>query len=593
MINGAIDNFNGGYERMKKKSSVIAKLIIPVAVLGCIAIMIAGVSLYSMTAVQKESNQISGEGVRATICMDEINLAFANTQKLTLALCAEPSKDLYEYVASQLTEYQSNVDSYEKELLAMDHYFTADDIQLMNETFDLLTEAQGTTVELMQTAMAGDSAAAVAKANSVMTEWSDTIAVNMDTLISRNDELVKQNIQEQKDLYNQNMILSLILLAISFVAFVMVVVVIIKTVVKPLRKQTSELTEIIDEIKGGHGDLTKRVTVKSMDEIGQSSIGINHFIETLQNIMSNIISNSNVLDGVVGNVASSVAASSDNANDISAIMEELSATMEEVSATTNSVSENTTAAEGKVQKMADQTKVMSQYAQDMKKRATELEHTATENMNNTNEMIGEITTEMNQALENSKSVEKVAQLTADILNISSQTNLLALNASIEAARAGEAGKGFAVVADEIRQLADSSRETANNIQTINEQVIEAVQGLVVSSEKIVGYINENILPDYRAFVQGGQQYNDDATHIDNTMAEYASEAQDILATMMEMTEAIEGISRAVEESANGVTDAATNIDSLVQSMSTVNGQMEENSTVAKNLKEESAAFACV
>ena len=578
---------------MKKKSSVIANLIIPVAVLGCIAIMIAGVSLYSMTAVQKESNQISGEGVRATICMDEINLAFANTQKLTLALCAEPSKDLYEYVASQLTEYQSNVDSYEKELLAMDHYFTADDIQLMNETFDLLTEAQGTTVELMQTAMAGDSAAAVAKANSVMTEWSDTIAVNMDTLISRNDELVKQNIQEQKDLYNQNMILSLILLAISFVAFVMVVVVIIKTVVKPLRKQTSELTEIIDEIKGGHGDLTKRVTVKSMDEIGQSSIGINHFIETLQNIMSNIISNSNVLDGVVGNVASSVAASSDNANDISAIMEELSATMEEVSATTNSVSENTTAAEGKVQKMADQTKVMSQYAQDMKKRATELEHTATENMNNTNEMIGEITTEMNQALENSKSVEKVAQLTADILNISSQTNLLALNASIEAARAGEAGKGFAVVADEIRQLADSSRETANNIQTINEQVIEAVQGLVVSSEKIVGYINENILPDYRAFVQGGQQYNDDATHIDNTMAEYAGEAQDILATMMEMTEAIEGISREVEESANGVTDAATNIDSLVQSMSTVNGQMEENSTVAKNLKEESAAFACV
>ena len=578
---------------MKKKSSVIAKLIIPVAVLGCIAIMIAGVSLYSMTAVQKESNQISGEGVRATICMDEINLAFANTQKLTLALCAEPSKDLYEYVASQLTEYQSNVDSYEKELLAMDHYFTADDIQLMNETFDLLTEAQGTTVELMQTAMAGDSAAAVAKANSVMTEWSDTIAVNMDTLISRNDELVKQNIQEQKDLYNQNMILSLILLAISFVAFVMVVVVIIKTVVKLLRKQTSELTEIIDEIKGGRGDLTKRVTVKSMDEIGQSSIGINQFIETLQNIMSNIISNSNVLDGVVGNVASSVAASSDNANDISAIMEELSATREEVSATTNSVSENTTAAEGKVQKMADQTKVMSQYAQDMKKRATELEHTATENMNSTNEMIGEITTEMNQALENSKSVEKVAQLTADILSISSQTNLLALNASIEAARAGEAGKGFAVVADEIRQLADSSRETANNIQTINEQVIEAVQGLVVSSEKIVGYINENILPDYRAFVQGGQQYNDDATHIDNTMAEYASEAQDILATMMEMTEAIEGISRAVEESANGVTDAATNIDSLVQSMSTVNGQMEENSTVAKNLKEESAAFASV
>ena len=76
---------------MKKKSSIIIKLIVPVAILGCIAIAAAGEGLYSMTEIQEESVQISGNGVRATICMDEINLAFANTQKLTLALCAAPS----------------------------------------------------------------------------------------------------------------------------------------------------------------------------------------------------------------------------------------------------------------------------------------------------------------------------------------------------------------------------------------------------------------------------------------------------------------------------------------------------------------------
>lgn len=578
---------------MKKKSSIITKLIVPVAILGCIAIAAAGEGLYSMTAIQDESAQISGNGVRATICMDEINLAFANTQKLTLALCAEPSKDLYEYVASQLTEYQSDVASYEEELLAMDDYFTADDIQLMNDTFALITEAQGTTVELMQTAMGGDSAAAVSKANDVMQGWSTSIGDNMDALISRNDELVKENIQDQDDLYNRNLAISMVFIAIAVVAFGGVIVVVVKTVVKPLQKQTKELSAIIDEIEAGHGDLTRRVTVKSNDEIGKSGQGINHFIETLQNIMSKIITNSNVLDGVVGNVASSVASSSDSANDISAIMQELSATMEEVSATTNTVSQHTESAEQKVQAVADQTTVMTQYAQEMKVRATEMERKATENMNNTNDMIGEITNEMNVALENSKSVEKVEQLTDDILSISSQTNLLALNASIEAARAGEAGKGFAVVADEIRQLADSSRETANNIQTINEQVIEAVHGLVQASEKIITYINENILPDYQLFVQNGQQYNADATHIDATMAEYSENAQDILDNMKDITEAIEGISRAVEESANGVTDAAVNVDSLVQSMSTVNGQMEENSTVARNLKEESAAFTNV
>lgn len=578
---------------MKKKSSIITKLIVPVAILGCIAIAAAGEGLFSMTEIQEESKQISGNGVRATICMDEINLAFANTQKLTLALCAAPSQDLYEYVASQLTTYQTDVANYEEELLAMDDYFTADDIQLMNDTFALITEAQGTTVELMQTAMGGDSAAAVSKANDVMKGWSTSIGDAMDELISRNDELVKEKIQRQEDMYKRKVAVSVIFIAITVAAFAGVIVVVIRAVVKPLQKQTKELSTIIDEIEAGQGDLTRRVTVKSNDEIGQSSQGINHFIGTLQNIMSKIITNSNVLEGVVGNVASSVASSSDSANDISAIMQELSATMEEVSATTNTVSQHTESAEQKVQAVADQTIVMTQYAQKMKVRATEMERKAAENMNNTNAMIGEITDEMNVALENSKSVEKVEQLTDDILSISSQTNLLALNASIEAARAGEAGKGFAVVADEIRQLADSSRETANNIQTINEQVIQAVQGLVEASKKIITYINENILPDYQLFVQNGQQYNADATHIDTTMAEYSENAQDILDNMKDITEAIEGISRAVEESANGVTDAAVNVDSLVQSMSTVNGQMEENSTVARNLKEESAAFTNV
>lgn len=139
---------------------------------------------------------------------------------------------------------------------------------------------------------------------------------------------------------------------------------------------------------------------------------------------------------------------------------------------------------------------MSQYAKEMKKRATALEESAKSNMSNTNLIVTNITNEMQQALNKSNEVEKVSRLTEDILSISSQTNLLALNASIEAARAGEAGKGFAVVADEIRQLADSSRGTANNIQSINESVIDAVNELVASSEKIVGFINETILEDY-------------------------------------------------------------------------------------------------
>lgn len=577
----------------KRKSTVLIKLLGPVIALGLLTMITAVVGLQSMISVQKASKAVSGNGFRALICFDDIDKDFIQTQKYCLAVCGEPDNaDLYEYVVGQLKEFQSDVASYEEELLAMDDYFSDSDITTMNAVFSAMDNAQQETVELMTKAMSGDKDI-ISEANQVMQEWSTNIGDNLDTLIKSNDEVIKANVEKQEKIYNANRAIAFVLMGISVVLFIITVVVAVETIVKPLRRQNKQLSDIIDNINNGKGDLTMRVDVKSHDEIGQSAIGINHFIETLQNIMSKIIKSSNVLDGVVGKVAESVTSSSDSANDISAIMEELSATMEEVSATTGGVSSNTASAEEKVKYMAEQTKIISQYAQEMKGRAVTLEQTANDNKNSTSQVINDITGELNTALENSRSVEKVAQLTEDILSISSQTNLLALNASIEAARAGEAGKGFAVVADEIRQLADSSRETANNIQTINEQVIEAVNGLVKASERIISYINENILPDYEAFVQGGRQYSEDAVHIDDSMAEYEKSAQEILSTIIEITDAIEGINKAVEESANGVTDAAVNVDSLVQSMSEVHGNMEENSSVAKNLKDESANFVNV
>ena len=587
---------------MKKRGrfvSVKSKILLPVAILGLISVIIAFIGLSSVTTVQNKSKDISEKGLEATVLLDDLNLKFSDCQKLVLAYIGNPPmhpdimKSQYEVLAEKLVEFQDSVAKDQEKLLGMEGYFSPDELELMKATFDRMNQAEEETVQIVQTYAARNQIGALTMANTCMDDWRSNIADNLETLTMKNSEKVNIAIAQQSRMALKAQFLSIGLLAVALVVFIIVVLIVLNEVVKPLQNQRKELNAIIEEINAGHGDLTKRVSVRSHDEIGHASANINHFIETLQSIMSNIINNSNVLDGVVGNVAESVSSSSDSANDISAIMEELSATMEEVSATTSTVSENTVSADGRIREMNEQTKVISKYAQEMRERAEALENTATENMNNTSRVIGEITEEMNLALENSKSVEKVAQLTDDILSISSQTNLLALNASIEAARAGEAGKGFAVVADEIRQLADSSRETANNIQTINEQVIDAVQGLVKSSEKIITYINESVLPDYQSFVEGGQQYSTDANHIDTTMDECSNMAGEIQATMAKITDAIEGINRAVEESANGVTDAAVSIDSLVQSISTVSGQMEENSAVAKNLKEESSSFVNV
>ncbi len=321
--------------------------------------------------------------------------------------------------------------------------------------------------------------------------------------------------------------------------------------------------------------------------------GINGFIEALQNVMKIIISNSTELDEIVENVTENVATANGSACDISAVMEELSASMEEVSATSAGVNDNASNVDSYVGELANASQELASYADEMKTRASELERTAEENKDDTNQVVQEILVSLKKAMEDSKSVEQVNGLTNEILSISSQTNLLALNASVEAARAGEAGKGFAVVADEIRQLADSSRETASNIQNINNMVTAAVKELIKNSDAMVSYINDNILPDYDGFVSSGKQYKEDASHVDEVVAQFNEMSVTLKNLVSEITEAINGISTAVDESANAVSMAAMNTNDLVKEVEDINVQMQSNSEVAKRLKVETDRFVNV
>ena len=110
-----------------------------------------------------------------------------------------------------------------------------------------------------------------------------------------------------------------------------------------------------------------------------------------------------------------------------------------------------------------------------------------------------------------------------------------MNASIEAARAGDAGKGFAVVAEEIRQLADSSRQTANRIQEINGIVTNAVHNLSGNANNLVDYLNESILPEFKNFVDSGVQYRENATYIESVMNEFTEKTDALKNAMDELS----------------------------------------------------------
>ena len=340
-----------------------------------------------------------------------------------------------------------------------------------------------------------------------------------------------------------------------------------------------------------NNDFEKRIEVISNDEIADLGNGINLFMDKLQHILKLIIENTNYMENVVADVDVSVTQSNDSASDLSAMTEELSATMQDVGLSVNAINNNAEDIRNDVELIASKSDDINQFSKEMKSNAEKIESDARYNMSQTSEKVGNILDVLNKAIEDSKSVDQVNNLTNDILNISSQTNLLALNASIEAARAGEAGKGFAVVADEIRQLADSSRETANKIQSINSIVVTAVNNLSDNANNLVSYMQQTILPEFEMFVDSGVKYKENASYIESAMNEFAEKTDVLKRNMDEITGSINTITTAVDDGAAGVNNAAISTQSLVEDIVNISNKMTENKNIAQNLKDSTNIFA--
>lgn len=385
-------------------------------------------------------------------------------------------------------------------------------------------------------------------------------------------------------------ITTLIVIVVSVVAVAVAIFIVLRAIVRPVIRAKKELSEIIEDINNREGDLTKRITVDSNDEIGELSKGINTFIELLQGIFTMITNNSTSMFKVVGDVMGSVQTSNSSAADLSALTEELAATMQEVANSASAINQNTESVRNEVVEMAQKSQEINDYSKLMKEHADNMEQSAKEKMIETNAKVEKILEALNQAITNSKSVDQVNSLTDDIMSIASQTNLLSLNASIEAARAGEYGRGFAVVAGEIGSLAQSSSQTASNIQKINAIVLEAVHNLSDNANELVVYLKDSILPEFAKFVDDGVKYKDNANYVESVMADFATKTDGFKSTFEEIALSIGSITTAIDEGVKGVSSAAESTQNLVYDMDNISKRMDENQQIAGELDEETKIF---
>ena len=169
---------------------------------------------------------------------------------------------------------------------------------------------------------------------------------------------LESGISNQSELYNKAVETNLYVTKVLFVIFLIVSAVVLfimsKTVSKPASAASRQLGNIIDGINQKKGNLTQRITVKSHDEIGQLSEGINNFIVQLQSVMYKIREQSEVMQNALGQMNTEVNSSSENVNYIAATMEEITASMEEISSSIEGLKENTNEIVEAVDRVSDQ-----------------------------------------------------------------------------------------------------------------------------------------------------------------------------------------------------------------------------------------------
>jgi len=438
------------------------KLRLPIAVIGVLLLILSALQIIDMDRISKEFSHINEEYIPG------IELVLNADRDLYQAQIAERTIALGLANAGYFKMHQENIQQVEDRVKKISTLDVSSEIRMEAEKFlKAFNNWRPQTESLVQKVKDGSISSDIA--TQLSADSLDKVFESMrDELDSLGERLGKEAAALQlhtAETKRRAMSNTLLLVAVAIILTACVAIFFPRMIIGPL----NNLSNALDELASGKGDLTKRMPRLGNDEIGRLSHSFNKFLSGMQSLMKNIQTVALEVNGASGHLKEGAQDSLANSEQYAKSMEMVSTANHEMGLAIQEVSNNTQ----QVSEEAKQSDLTAkQVAADFKRAMDEIEALA-DNVSNSGLVIQELVEE----------TTNIASVLDVIKGIAEQTNLLALNAAIEAARAGEQGRGFAVVADEVRTLASKTQQSTGDINNMIENLRGGVNRAVESMKE--------------------------------------------------------------------------------------------------------------
>lgn len=526
---------------MNGRMTLQRRLVLPIVLLGLITLLSNILAVFSINNVHATAGSIVDKGMASEERLEDIRRSVMDIHRLSLSHIVAADHATMIRLVQEIKEKEAELDG---KLADYGGFVGGDDLGAYQSLLSDYEEFKHALVHLVCASADSKTQEAYAMANGDVARWGGAAEEDIDSLSAS----VSAQAEEARGRLKLVYVVSVIISAVTLVVGILLVMAAFRII-------------------------RRYVLVPIRDAMG-----------TLQD-------SSERISGVVGQVRQRVQASGGSVKKLSALTEQLSAALQEVAGNAASITASAAGTQADAQDMAQECSAITAYSAGMRERAEEMELSARKERESVREKTQESLAMLDEAIEKSRSVDRIGVLTKDILNISSSTNLIAINASVEAARAGAAGAGFSVVAQEIHQLANSCAETARHIQEVSGVVTGAVGHLAGSAQELAGYLSGAVMDQLDRSLQAGRQYREDSDYISRAMEEFDGRAERLRASMDQISASISTISDAIGGAASGLSGAAGSTRALVDDMGGIAGGMDSNQEIVGELQKQMDVFA--